>query len=88
MQNIECEPEQPSSPGPHTAKYLLCKFEDNSIKYLRQNIDVGFSENYRALRLAMLQREERRIMFNLNDNLEFASGKIIQNNEPWKKILY
>ena len=23
----------------------------------------------------MLQREERRIMFNLNDNIEFASGK-------------
>ena len=81
MQNIECEPEQPSSPGSYTAKYLFCKFEDNSIRDLRQNIDVGFSENYRALRLAMLQREERRIMFNLNDNLEFASGKIIPNNE-------
>ena len=73
--------EQPSSPGSYTAKYLFCKFEDYSIKDLRQNIDVDFSENYRALRLAMLQREERRIMFNLNDNLEFASGKIIQNNE-------
>ena len=81
MQSIEYKPEQPSSPGSYTAKYVLCKFEDNSIKNLRQNIDVGFSENYRALRLAMLQREERRIMFNLNDNLEFASGKIIQNNK-------
>ena len=79
MQNVECE--QPSSPGSYTAKYVLCKFEDNSIKDLTQNIDVDFSENYRALRLAMLQREERRIMFNLNDNLEFASGKIIQNNK-------
>ena len=79
MQNVECE--QPSSPGSYTAKYVLCKFEDNSIKNLRQNIDVDFSENYRALRLAMLQREERRIMFNLNDNLEFASGKIFQNNK-------
>ena len=27
----------------------------------------------RALRLAMLQREERRIMFNLDANMEFAS---------------
>ena len=81
MQSIECEPEQPSSPGPYTAKYLFCKFEDNSIKNLRQNIDVDFSEKFRSLRLAMLQREERRIMFNLNDNLEFASGKIIQNDE-------
>ena len=30
--------EQPSSPGSYTAKYLFCKFEDYSIKDLRQNI--------------------------------------------------
>ena len=77
MQSIECKPEQPSYLV-HTLQNIYSgQFNQN----LRQNIDVDFSENYRALRLAMLQREERRIMFNLNDNLEFASGKIFQNNE-------